>query len=253
MPKTTEQLAASKAGETAETNGFGSQERPLRRSGVYELKNEEGKVVDSIIVKTHPKFGDSQAAAVERVGYKYARPVEAGEVKTIEVDATQLATENKDGSVTPEDLKGIQARLAKLEDEKTALEKENADLKAGQTAEENKGTADGAVKADAKESAKEEATARTEARSTESTATETQRTEELKGNVTTGDPLANDQGSEEDEDEDDGDDEKPLGRQNRAELEATAEREGVELTEAEDTNAKIAEKIQKARDEKEGK
>jgi hypothetical protein len=230
MPKTTEQLAASKAGETAETNGFGSQERPLRRSGVYELKNEEGKVVDSIIVKTHPKFGDSQAAAVERVGYKYARPVEEGEVKTIEVDATQLATENKDGSVTQDDLKGLQARL-------NALEKENADLKAGQRAESEGGAADGAVKAQAKEEAKDEAQSQLEQRGQ-------------------ADPLGNaPQGGseEEDEDEDEGDAEKPLNRQNRAELEATAEREGVELTEAEDTNAKIAEKIQKARDEKEGK
>ena len=238
MPKSTAELLASKAGETAETNGFGSQERPLRPSGVYELKNDDGEVVDRLIVKTHPKFGDSQAAAVERVGYRFVREAKPEEVKTIEVDAKQLATEDNRGE-TSDDLKGIKARL-------TLLEKENADLKAAASAEETKGAADGGTKADAKEAASKEAEARVQAREEGLTgAEETRRTEELKGN----DPLGNDEGDE------DGDDEaeKPLSRQNRAELEATAERENVELTEAEDTNAKIVEKIQKSRDEKEGK
>ena len=221
MPKTTDQLAASKAGETLETNGFGSQERPLRPSGVYELKNEDGKVVDTIIVKTHPKFGDSQAAAVERVGYRYVREARKDEVKTIEVDVKQLSTEDKAGNVTQDDLKGLQARL-------NALEKENADLKAGHRAEDEKGSADGDVKADAKEEAREEAERQVAAR------------EDGDGPVT-----------EPDEGESD-EEEKPLNRQNRAELEATAEREGVELTETEDTNAKIVAKIEESRNGKEG-
>ena len=235
MPKTTEQLAASKAGETLETNGFGSQERPLRPSGVYELKNEDGKVVDSIIVKTHPKFGDSQAAAVERVGYRYVREAHKDEVKAIEVDVKQLSTEDKAGNVTQDDLKGLQARL-------NALEKENADLKAGQRAEDEKGSADGDVKAGAKEDASEEAEARVQARQEGLTGVEeTQRTEEIKGS------------EDEDSDEDDEPKEKSFSQLNRAELEELAEKEGITIPEEADTNAKIREVITKAREEKEGK
>lgn len=157
MPKSTSELAASKAGETAETNGFGSQERPLRPAGVYQLKNKAGEVVSTIIVKNHPKFGDGQAAAAQRVGYEYVRPARKDEVKEIEVDSKQLATEDKAGNVTQDDLKGLQARL-------NALEKENADLKAGKTAEDTKGAADGEVKAQAKADAKEEAAKQLEAR-----------------------------------------------------------------------------------------
>lgn len=223
MPKTTEQLAASKAGETLETNGFGSQERPLRPSGVYELKNEDGKVVDSIIVKTHPKFGDSQAAAVERVGYRFVREAHKDEVKAIEVDVKQLSTEDKAGNVTQDDLKGLQARL-------NALEKENADLKAGQRAEGEAGSADGEVKAAAKEEAKEEAERQVEARQD-------------------GDPLDN---APADDSEEEGK-EKHFSQLNRAELEELAEKEGITIPEEADTNAKIREAITKAREEKEGK
>lgn len=134
MPKTTQELANSRAGETAESNGFGAQERPLRPAGLYQLKNDDGVVVDELIVKVHPKFGDGQAAAAERVGYKFVRPVKPGEVKEIEVDAQHLATENDRGQ-TNETLKGVQARL-------TALEKENAELRASQSAENNRGAAD---------------------------------------------------------------------------------------------------------------
>lgn len=250
MPKTVEQLAASKAGETAESNGFGSQERPLRPAGLYQLKNDAGEVVDELIVKVHPKFGDSQAAAVERVGYKFVRAAKPGEIKEIEVDAKHLATENQLGGITADEtLKGVLARLS-------AVEKENADLRAGKAAEETKGTADGDTKANAKEEAKTEAVARTEARQDStvgSGADETQKTEELKGNVTTTDPLSNgDEGDESDEDETDENGEKPFNKLNRAELEAVAEKEQITLPAEADTNAKIREVITKARAEKEG-
>jgi hypothetical protein len=113
MAKTTAELAASKAGSTAETNGFGGQERPSRPGGVYRLKDKEGNVVDEQIVKVHPLFGDSQAAAFVRVGYEYVRPAEPGEVKEIEVDPAFLATTGNHA----EDTKGIQARLSALESE----------------------------------------------------------------------------------------------------------------------------------------
>lgn len=169
MAKSTDQINASKAGQTAESNGFGSQERPLRSSGVYQLKDGEGNVVDQQIVKVHPVFGDSQAAAFERVGYVYLRPAEKGEVKEIEVTAQPATASTVNAS---EDLKGIQARLS-------ALEKENKTLRdeaAGRDAEEEKGSADGDVKAQAKAEAQSEANARVAERNADEKAAEAEKT-----------------------------------------------------------------------------
>ena len=227
MPKSTAELAASKAGETAETNGFGSQERPLRPAGLYQLKNKAGEVVSTIIVKNHPKFGDGQAAAAQRVGYEFVREARKDEIKEIEVDAKHLATEDKAGAVTQDDLKGALARI-------NALEKENADLKAGKTAEETKGAADNDVKADAKQKAKDEAEKQLENRGQ-------------------GNPALDDAEGNEGDDEGSEEDEKPLSKMNKDELKATAEAEGVELDleKEHDTNKKIAAAIQEARDKKE--
>lgn len=244
MPKTTAELLASKAGETAESNGFGSQERPLRPAGVYQLKNDDGDVVDTIIVKVHPKFGDSQAAAAERVGYRFLRDAKPGEVKEIEVDAKYLATENlAGGQDANETLKGIQARL-------TAVEKENADLKAAKAAEENKGSADGDTKADAKDKAKVAAAEQLENRGQAPEGTANQTADEL-DNQDQG-SEGSDEGSDEGDDEDEGEGgEKPFNKLNRAELEAVAEKEQITLPAEADTNAKIREVITKAREEKE--
>jgi len=246
MPKTTQELANSRAGETAESNGFGSQERPLRPAGVYQLKNDAGEVVDEIIVKVHPKFGDSQAAAAERVGYRFVRDAKPGEVKEIEVDAKYLATENQLGGITAdENMKGVMARLS-------ALEKENADLRAGKTAEENKGAADGDVKAESKDNAKVAAAQQLENRGQAPEGTANATANEL-DSANTGD-----EGSEGDEGDDEGDDdgegeggEKPFNKLNRAELETVAEKEQITLPAEADTNAKIREVITKARAEKE--
>lgn len=235
MPKSTAQLAASKAGETAESNGFGSQERPLRPAGLYRLKDDDGNVVDEQIVKSHPKFGDSQAAAFERVGYKFVRAAKPGEVKEIEVDAAYLATENKQGGQdSNETLKGIQARLS-------AVEKENADLKAAATAEANKGAADNDVKAESKETAKEEAQTQLENRGQAPAS-----------------PLENSDEDLSDEDESDEDDstdesdapEKPFGNLNRAELEELAAKEEITLPAEANTNNKIRDVITQAREAK---
>lgn len=236
MPKTTAQLAASKAGETAESNGFGGQERPLRPAGLYRLKDDDGNIVDEQIVKSHPKFGDSQAAAFERVGYKFVRAAKPGEVKEIEVDAAYLATENKQGGQdSSESLKGIQARLS-------ALEKENADLKAGKAAEDTSGAADSDVKAQSKEAAKEEAQTQLENR----------------GQAPAG-PLDNsDEGLGDDDESDDESDEtdegdapeKPFGNLNRAELEELAAKEEITLPAEANTNNKIRDVITQAREAK---
>lgn len=232
MPKTTAQLAASKAGETAESNGFGGQERPLRPAGLYRLKDDDGNVVDEQIVKSHPKFGDSQAAAFERVGYKFVRAAKPGEVKEIEVDAAYLATENKQGGQdSSESLKGIQARLS-------ALEKENADLKAGKAAEETKGTADGSVKAESKENAKEEAQTQLENRGQAPAGALEDADEDLKEDE-----------SDEDESTDDAP-EKPFGNLNRAELEELAAKEEITLPAEANTNNKIRDVITQAREAK---
>lgn len=159
MPTLTpQQLNARKAGETAETNGFGSQERPWRPGGLYRLKDKEGNVVDEIICKTHPKFGDSQAAALERVGYEFVRPAEKGEIKEIEITTEQLALESKSGQVTQDDLKGALARI-------NAVEKENEELKAQLAANSAVGVTDHAATTQAKEEAKAEAEAKVAERS----------------------------------------------------------------------------------------
>lgn len=235
MPKTTEQLAASRAGETAETNGFGGQEKPLRPAGVYQLKNKAGEVVDTQILKTHPKFGDGQASAFERVGYEYVRPAKPGEVKEIEVDAKQLATEDKAGNVTQDDLKGALARI-------NALEKENADLKSGQTAEEKKGASDNDVTAESKEDAKEEAQTQLENRG------------QADGPLDdVEDDESDDEGSDEDADDDEGDTPpvKTFSQLNLEELKELAETEQITLPAEADTKAKIREVITQARAEKE--
>lgn len=241
MPKTTEQLLASKAGETAESNGFGSQERPLRPAGLYELKNDAGEVVDRLIVKVHPKFGDSQAAAVERVGYKFVRAAKPEEVKQIEVDATKLATEN-----TSVD-KGTDARLTLLEQESKKKDEQIASL----LAELNKGKADDEVKTASKENAKAAAEEQTEARGQGSPL------DDAKPAATAGEgekPADEDDEGDEGNDEGDGEGkkEKTFAQLNRAELEELAEKEGIELPAEADTNAKIREVITKARAEKEG-
>jgi len=118
MPKTTQELAASKGGSTAESNGMGSSERAFRPDGVYQLKDDEGNVVTQIIVKNHPLFGDAQAAAVERVGFRFLRAATAEELRSsIKVGPTKQETDKAD------DIKGILARL-------DAAEKRNEELEA---------------------------------------------------------------------------------------------------------------------------
>ena len=255
MPKTTAELLASKAGETAESNGFGSQERPLRPAGVYQLKNDAGEVVDEVIVKVHPKFGDSQAAAAERVGYRFVRDVKPGEVKEIEVDAKHLATENPLGGITADEtMKGVMARLS-------ALEKENADLKAAASAEDNKGASDNTVAAESKDQAKVAAAQQLENRGQAPEGTMNATANELDENQNDGEGENGGEGGEGSDEGEGGEGNdapeprKPLNKDDYTvdQLKELAIEEEVELTPAEDTKAKIVAAIEKARDEKEGK
>lgn len=150
MPKSLEQLQNSKAGATAESNGFGGAERAVRPGGLYRHK-ENG---DEIIVKTHPKFGDSQASAAERVGYEFVRPAKKEELHDNDLLAAgDNPLVGETAAQTGDDLKGLKARA----NEQDRLIKELQDKLAGKDAEDTKGAADNDVKAQAKDEAKDAA------------------------------------------------------------------------------------------------
>lgn len=145
MAKTLEQLQNSKAGATAESNGFGGQEQAVRPGGVYRHK-ENG---DEIIVKTHPKFGDSQASAAERVGYEFVREASKDELHDTDLLASgdnPLVTDlEKSNSV-----KGLEARA----NDQDKLIKDLQDELAGLRASKESGDKDNDVTAESKAEAK---------------------------------------------------------------------------------------------------
>lgn len=106
-----------RAGSSAETSSTG-----LLPEGVYVLKGEEGQILDTMICQNDALYGDAQAAAVTRLGYKFQRPAEESDFvpfKSVEsVNHTAAHIGEQDA-----ELKGIAARLA-------LLEQENAELKA---------------------------------------------------------------------------------------------------------------------------
>ena len=106
-----------RAGSSAETSSTG-----LLPEGVYVLKGEEGQILDTMICQNDALYGDAQAAAVTRLGYKFQRPAEESDIvpfKSVEsVNHTAAHIGEQDA-----ELKGIAARLA-------LLEQENAELKA---------------------------------------------------------------------------------------------------------------------------
>ena len=120
-----------RAGSSAETSSTG-----LLPEGVYVLKGEEGQILDTMICQNDALYGDAQAAAVTRLGYKFQRPAEESDIvpfKSIEsVNHTAAHIGEQDA-----ELKGIAARLA-------LLEQENAELKAKVEADDVKETAEAA-------------------------------------------------------------------------------------------------------------
>lgn len=120
-----------RAGSSAETSSTG-----LLPEGVYVLKGEEGQILDTMICQNDALYGDAQAAAVTRLGYKFQRPVEESDFvpfKSVEsVNHTAAHIGEQDA-----ELKGIAARLA-------LLEQENAELKAKVEAGDAKETAEAA-------------------------------------------------------------------------------------------------------------
>lgn len=120
-----------RAGSSAETSSTG-----LLPEGVYVLKGEEGQILDTMICQNDALYGDAQAAAVTRLGYKFQRPAEESDFvpfKSVEsVNHTAAHIGEQDA-----ELKGIAARLA-------LLEQENAELKAKVEADDAKETAEAA-------------------------------------------------------------------------------------------------------------
>ena len=122
-----------RAGSSAETSSTG-----LLPEGVYVLRGEEGQILDTMICQNDALYGDAQAAAVTRLGYKFQRPAEESDIvpfKSVEsVNHTAAHIGEQDA-----ELKGIAARLA-------LLEQENAELKAKvEQAEKVKEEAEGAT------------------------------------------------------------------------------------------------------------
>lgn len=130
-----------RAGSSAETSSTG-----LLPEGVYVLKGEEGKILDTMICQNDALYGDAQAAAVTRLGYTFQRPAEESDIvpfKSVEsVNHTAAHIGEQDA-----ELKGIAARLA-------LLEQENAELKAkvetGETKSETEGAAENKENTEAK-------------------------------------------------------------------------------------------------------
>nr|DAS43838.1 MAG TPA: hypothetical protein [Caudoviricetes sp.] len=130
-----------RAGSSAETSSTG-----LLPEGVYVLKGEEGKILDTMICQNDALYGDAQAAAVTRLGYVFQRPAEESDFvpfKNVESVNHTAAHVNEQQA----ELKGIAARLA-------LLEQENAELKAkvetGETKNETEGAAENKKNTEAK-------------------------------------------------------------------------------------------------------
>lgn len=130
-----------RAGSSAETSSTG-----LLPEGVYVLKGEEGQILDTMICQNDALYGDAQAAAVTRLGYKFQRPAEESDIvpfKSVEsVNHTAVHISEQEA-----ELKGIAARLA-------LLEQENAELKAkvetGEIKDETEGASENKENTEAK-------------------------------------------------------------------------------------------------------
>lgn len=120
-----------RAGSSAETSSTG-----LLPEGVYVLKGEEGQILDTMICQNDALYGDAQAAAVTRLGYKFQRPAEESDIVPFKSVESVNHTAAHIGEQEAE-LKGIAARLA-------LLEQENAELKAKVEADDAKETAEAA-------------------------------------------------------------------------------------------------------------
>lgn len=110
-------------GAAKTTEYSGGKNAHVEGSGLYRHP-ESG---EEAFVLGDPLWGNTQAQAFSRLGFKFIRPLEDGDVKTL----PEMAMDNK--AASDADMKGLNARLAQLEadvEKKSDLEKEVAQLRA---------------------------------------------------------------------------------------------------------------------------
>lgn len=102
-------LKSAQAGQTREEGG-----RDVPGAGLYRHpeSGQEAIVIDD------PLWGNTQAQAFSRLGFKYVRPAEEGEIKTM----PELAMDQRKAEESS--LKGLEARIGKLE----GVQEENTKL-----------------------------------------------------------------------------------------------------------------------------
>lgn len=223
-----DKLKRSAPGETQEdTNSL---------TGAAGLYRHPGSGAE-LITLHDPLLGDAQSEAAIRVGFKRVRDAKPEEVKVLAIASLDAESERAKVNDNSDAVKGITARL-------NALEAENAKLR------EQASKSPTSVEMSQAEGLRE-ADEQTARRGTDNTPTSAG-----VGGVNSGTtPGAQDpSNTEPNEDGDEGDDEeeaKPLSQQNKTELLATAEAEGVEGVSEETKNDDLRKAIQAKRDETE--
>lgn len=179
------------------------------KAGVYRHPETGAEA----ICQYDPLFGNAQANAFEKIGFKWMRDVKEGEVKTVELTATDV---NRTESDT---MKGLTARMNAMEgvtEQNKVLEEANAKLREELAARGPDAT--DVSGAHARSNAVDQTNLRPEIE------TPIELTDE--GDVVVTD-SANGPVNDDDDDEDESVSEKPLKALNRAELNAKAEEKGI--------------------------
>lgn len=249
-PYNIDRMKANKGSSVLEDGGKGAMVTAL-----YRHPNGQ-----EAIVQYDPLFGNAQANAFEQVGYKFVREALPEEIKTI----PELVLE-KDKTAEA-GLAGLTAQVAEqnklLTQELTKQREERAQVPSDQT--EISGER-------ARQSAADQASVRSQAHG-EVAVTDSGDMEKVDGltpkqvdkvihddpnagvekvapeRVPTGSPHRDETAPEEDSSDEEVSD-KPLEKQNRSELEATAAAEGLEVTPDLDTNKKLRDAIVAGREE----
>lgn len=214
-----DKLKRSKPGATAE------KAENLANTGAAGLYRHP-ETGNELATKHDPLLGDAQSEAVMRLGFVRVSDVPEGYEKTMASPSEESSSVDSRKPASQGSVKGVEARLDKLESNNDALEAENARLRE-QLANGNSAGFPG------QENVKRDAIAQVES------------------GKASGEGEGSDSGTTSPDLEEEGDDEeevKALSQQNSTELKETAAREGVEVTEELDTNAKLRQAIQANRD-----
>lgn len=227
---THKELANAKPGATAEKPGATVVTGP---SGLYRHPETGAEVA----TRWDPLYGDTQSEAFIRTGFVRVGDVPEGYAKELVPGSVEAEARDARAGASVGDVKGIAARLDKLESDGATKDAEITRLNKLLNERDPAGFP-------GQENVKKDAFDRIESG---------QATGEAEG-VTTGTentPTAPNVDTQTAPDNTDSSDEKSLESQNTTELKATAAAEGVELTDSEDTKAKIREAIEAKRKESE--